>query len=620
MLSQCPHCQKSIDCSGATGQVSCPHCGGRFQNPAEPPRPAVTKQPPISVRCSGCGKQFSAAAQHAGKQTRCPNCKTTITIPSQQVTPPPVPVAVESNPFGQHGVTQPASHKRFDLKSLILQIVVGLVLAFSLIGILGSVTAILLGQQMYEHARVEQVFRDSARKQMLEAQIIRGIGFVGVVVCIVGIGGCFVATHALVKRNGASPPARAPHAPTPQSLQDRWRGWSPWQRYAAIAVAAGFVVLLYVLFVLFLTHERALARAQAILGTWQADNGIYLLRFDRDGTYRYGYSIMRHQPHNYQAKGVYRLLGGGVIEMEGEPFNGKRQGRFSVRGNTLVITWDDGGKATLGRVKGVPSPTSSTPAVSQTRAETVETVPIHELAHAFTNQLVGDQRFRGKRLQVTGVLQPMKLWPQVYLNSPVSAHTKHQNIECTFRRGVKKHLFRQDWGRVNEFDASGLTVTVIGTCTSGNAGCVVLSDCELVTSVQEIERLVAEREAAKQAEEVAKQVKFEEAIRTAEELAIAGSSWQGVVDDCNRLTTRTVEVTGVVESVTSDSGGLSLKVAIAGADYRVELRFNSRHHEQLAQLQAGKTVTVRGWWGIEGPVFMSRGWLRLDHCVVLADN
>jgi rRNA maturation endonuclease Nob1 len=45
----------------------------------------------IAVRCTGCGKQFKAQAEHAGKKVRCPSCATPLTIPIPTETPAAAP-------------------------------------------------------------------------------------------------------------------------------------------------------------------------------------------------------------------------------------------------------------------------------------------------------------------------------------------------------------------------------------------------------------------------------------------------------------------------------------------------------------------------------------------------
>jgi hypothetical protein len=37
---------------------------------------------PIELECSGCGKTLRVPDEHAGKQARCPGCKTVLTVPS----------------------------------------------------------------------------------------------------------------------------------------------------------------------------------------------------------------------------------------------------------------------------------------------------------------------------------------------------------------------------------------------------------------------------------------------------------------------------------------------------------------------------------------------------------
>jgi rRNA maturation endonuclease Nob1 len=45
----------------------------------------------VSVRCTGCGKQFKAKAEHAGKKVRCPSCATPLTIPAANEPPASAP-------------------------------------------------------------------------------------------------------------------------------------------------------------------------------------------------------------------------------------------------------------------------------------------------------------------------------------------------------------------------------------------------------------------------------------------------------------------------------------------------------------------------------------------------
>ena len=45
----------------------------------------------ISVRCTGCGKQFKAKAEHAGKKVRCPSCAAPLTIPAAAEAPASAP-------------------------------------------------------------------------------------------------------------------------------------------------------------------------------------------------------------------------------------------------------------------------------------------------------------------------------------------------------------------------------------------------------------------------------------------------------------------------------------------------------------------------------------------------
>lgn len=43
----------------------------------------MTTAPSIDTLCEGCGKQLRVAAEHAGKQARCPHCQRVYTVPMQ---------------------------------------------------------------------------------------------------------------------------------------------------------------------------------------------------------------------------------------------------------------------------------------------------------------------------------------------------------------------------------------------------------------------------------------------------------------------------------------------------------------------------------------------------------
>jgi hypothetical protein len=64
--------------------------------PAVPDRPAKLEAtaPPVTSRCPGCGKNFKARAQLAGKKVKCPQCGTAVLVspnPSSKAGPVPPP-------------------------------------------------------------------------------------------------------------------------------------------------------------------------------------------------------------------------------------------------------------------------------------------------------------------------------------------------------------------------------------------------------------------------------------------------------------------------------------------------------------------------------------------------
>jgi hypothetical protein len=60
---------------------------------------------PITVTCPQCGKKLNAPDSAAGKQARCPACKTTMTLPNPAAAPPPLPEPEEV--FDAESVSQP---------------------------------------------------------------------------------------------------------------------------------------------------------------------------------------------------------------------------------------------------------------------------------------------------------------------------------------------------------------------------------------------------------------------------------------------------------------------------------------------------------------------------------
>src|SRR5258708_7578566 len=61
---------------------------------------------PIEFRCQKCGKLLRTGDETAGKQAKCPECGSIMSIPipepqqPEPSIPPPIPAALSGNPFG----------------------------------------------------------------------------------------------------------------------------------------------------------------------------------------------------------------------------------------------------------------------------------------------------------------------------------------------------------------------------------------------------------------------------------------------------------------------------------------------------------------------------------------